>query len=501
MGLFAVLATAALLRFWALGHGIGYSPEVDEPEILERAVNMMKAGTLNPHFFDYPALYIYAQLAIATIRFIVGAIAGAWGSLQQAPPEAFYLWGRAATAVLGVATVLLVFQIAMRWGARHALLAAALLAVLPPHVRQSHYVLTDVPLTFFVTLTLLLSLRAHERNTLAAFAWAGAASGLAAATRYNGASALLMPLIACWMTVPPKGSRAVCALTTVAACGAAFLISAPYTVLDLPAFLNGFARLANVYRSSPPPPEPAWILYVKYLRGYLGWPALLLMFGGLGLGLTRLVRGPGHVRWALLVIFPLMYFALISSQRLVFGHYLLPIIPALCVLVANAVVSGVSLLRRYEIPRAPRRALITALTIAALLPPAIGAVAFDRRLAQEDTVAQAYGWIRTNVPPGTAIAIETRALLLPPTYRSTNFPRLIWNHPSHTPRELADYVKDGFDYAIASSQAYGPAFAAPQEAADEYAAYRRLFDQSREMARFTPSADHPGPELRIYKLR
>ena len=38
------------------------------------------------------------------------------------------------------------------------------MAVMPLHVRESHYVLTDVPVTFFVTLTFLLSLRAHERQ-------------------------------------------------------------------------------------------------------------------------------------------------------------------------------------------------------------------------------------------------------------------------------------------------------------------------------------------------
>ena len=45
--------------------------------------------------------------------------------------------------------------------------AAGLLAVLPLHVRYSHYVLTDTLQTFFVTLTFLLSLVAHERNTRA----------------------------------------------------------------------------------------------------------------------------------------------------------------------------------------------------------------------------------------------------------------------------------------------------------------------------------------------
>src|SRR4051812_41421720 len=203
---------------------------------------MMRGGSLHPHFFDYPGLYIYVQLVVAIVRFIAGAIAGEWTSLAEASTSAFYLWGRAVTAAFGVATVLLVYQIGMRWGGRHALLAAGLMAVLPLHVRYSHYVLTDTPLTFFVTLTFLLSLVAHERNTLRAFAWAGAAAGLAAATKYNGGIALLMPLLACWMTVPARPSRRAAAAAAVAACGAAFLIGAPYTLLDLPGFLNAFAR-------------------------------------------------------------------------------------------------------------------------------------------------------------------------------------------------------------------------------------------------------------------
>src|SRR5262249_39560807 len=155
------------------------------------------------------------ETGVSTLRFLVGAVGGEWGALDQARTEDFYVWARAATAALGVATVLLVFNIGMRWGARHALLAAGLLAVLPLHVRQSHYVLTDVPLTFFVTLTLLFSLRAAERGTLAAFAWAGAIAGLATATKYNGAAALLMPLLACFMTPAAKPSRLRCTLAII----------------------------------------------------------------------------------------------------------------------------------------------------------------------------------------------------------------------------------------------------------------------------------------------
>ena len=122
----AIVVSAAVLRFWSLGAGLPYSLGVDEPEIMNRAVGMMKSGDLNPRFYDYPAFYIYVQLAVACVRFLAGAMAGEWFTLVDAPPEQFYVWARAVTATLGTATVALVYFIGARWGTRYALLAAGL---------------------------------------------------------------------------------------------------------------------------------------------------------------------------------------------------------------------------------------------------------------------------------------------------------------------------------------------------------------------------------------
>src|SRR5215210_4294629 len=195
-----ILAAAAFLRFWALGAGIPYGIGVDEPEIMNRAYRMMRTGDFNPHFFDYPGFYIYLQLAVSVLRFIAGAMGGEWHALKDVSALDFYAWGRVVTAVMGTATVALVYFAGLRWGTRYALLAAGLMAVMPMHVRESHFVLTDVPMTFFVTLTLLLSLRAHEQARSLPFLFAGAAAGVAAATKYTGALAILLPLVAAWMT-------------------------------------------------------------------------------------------------------------------------------------------------------------------------------------------------------------------------------------------------------------------------------------------------------------
>jgi 4-amino-4-deoxy-L-arabinose transferase-like glycosyltransferase len=494
-----ILVPAALLRFVALGAGIPFNIGVDEPEIMSRVVQMMRTGDFNPHFFDYPGLYFYVQLGVAVLRFLAGATLGEWSALDQVEAADFYVWGRAVTALLGTVTVLLVYRIGMRWGARHAALAAGLMAVMPLHVRESHYVLTDVPVTFFVALTLLLTLGAHEQERAAGFAWAGAATGLAAATKYPGALVLVVPLIAVWMTLGTKPSRLVASLAVLGGAAAAFLVAAPYTILDLPGFLNGYAHLAGYYAPKRLA-EPAWLTYYKHLSRSMDWPAFLLVLTGLGLGAVRAIRGPGRVRWTVTIVFPLLYYYFLSGQTLVFGRYLLPLLPFVCVLAAAGAVSGVSLLRRFDIPRAPRTAVIAALTAAALLPPAWQSLGFIRMMARTSTVAQAYTWILSDVPKGASIVIETQALLLSPkAYKVKNVPQLVLD--SRAPGEYADYVKAGVDYIVASSQKYGDPLSRPKDFPDLSDAYTRLFGQSQEVMRFTPNAEHPGPEIRVFRLR
>ena len=493
LSLAAVMCVAAALRFYGLGAGIPYAIGVDEPEVINRAVGMMRSGNLNPHFYDYPSLYLYVQLAVAVARFMTGAMAGAWSSLGQVTGADFFLWGRAVTATFGTLTVLLVYFIGLRWGTRPALLGAGLMAVMPLHVRESHFVLTDVPATFFVTLTFLLTLRAGERQDGGAFARAGAAAGLAAATKYPGALALLLPLVAIALSPEARPSRLKAAALTCAASAAAFLVAAPYTILDLPAFLDGYARLSASY--SVTVTEPPAVTYLKHLRNSLQWPAALLAIAGAILAAVRAVKGPGRIRWALVVLFPIVYLLFISRQNLVFARYLMPLVPFVCLLAAAAVVSGVSGLRRFSIPRALRRALIVGLTVAALLPSAIASVRFNRTFARPGTAAQAYEWISSHVPPGSTVVIESAGLVLTHSgYRSTNV-RQLRQH------DYAHYVETGADYLVASSQCYGPYFEFPERYPEEHQDYLQLFQQGREVATFTATPERPGPELRIFEVR
>jgi 4-amino-4-deoxy-L-arabinose transferase-like glycosyltransferase len=401
LALALVLIVAALLRFWHLTTGLPAAALPGERDLLARVVQTMGSGGLNPHAFETPSLYFYVQLVVACARFLTGAMRGFWTSVAGFQPADALAWGRAASAVAGVATVLVVYQCGARWGSRHALLGAGLLAVLPDHVQASHYVLPDAPAALFAALTLLLTLRTIERDSLARFAWAGAAAGLAGATMYRSGFALLLPLVAVWMSASAGSSRLLKGLATVGAAMVTFFAFAPYTLLDLPAFLN--AAAANLAGGAAG--GPGRLAVAVALLATLQWPALVLALCGFGLGLVRSVTGPGHARWVLLVSFPIVYLGSMAVGRTGSPDaWLLPVLPFVTILAAIAVISGVSLLRRFSIPRAVRQGLITALTVAALLPPLLASIRVDREIGRPGPAIQG-----TPAAPPPAPAVDPHA--------------------------------------------------------------------------------------------
>jgi 4-amino-4-deoxy-L-arabinose transferase-like glycosyltransferase len=493
-GLVLALLVAAMLRFWALPAGVPFAVGVDEPEVMERATRMMRTGDLNPHFFDYPALYIYVQAAASVARFLAGAVRGEWASLAQASTEHFYVWGRAVTATLGTLSVLVLYRAGLRWGGRVALLAAVMLAVMPLHVRESHFTLTDVPVTFFVLVAFLMTLRALERQTTRAFALAGAAAGLAGATKYNGIVAVAMPLVACAMSAGVRPSRPFAMMWILLGMLGAFLAAAPYTLIDLPTFLDQFARLSSEYRQRPHFAEPVWLVYLKHLRIALEWPGSVLVLGGLALGVYRVAAGPDRARWVVATVFPLLYFRFISGQNIIFARYLLPLVPFLSLLAAAAIVWTIGMTRRLELPRPARRAAALLLTLVAIAPPAYTSIRFDANAAKVWTTELAYEWVRRELPAGAVVWTETRAFLLPATIKARYVRELRLDG-------AAEYVKTDVEYLVASSQNFGQYMTDCGSFPSECAGYRAVFDQTTEVARFTPSPDHPGPEIRILKVK
>jgi 4-amino-4-deoxy-L-arabinose transferase-like glycosyltransferase len=489
-----IVFVALALRVWGIGARIPYALEVDEPEIMVRAVDMMKSGDPNPHFFDYPGLVIYLQCGVAAARFLAGAVRGEWTSLAAVGPESFYLWARCLTALFGAATVLLVYLAGRRWGEPAALLAAGLLAVMPLHVRESHFVLADVPMTFFAALTLLLSLRADERRTLGRFCLAGMAAGLTIGAKYNGGVVLFLPLAAAFLGPRGDRPRATLAAAALASAAGAFLVVAPFTVLDLPHFLEAFGFLAESYRPRPPDVEPGWLIYFKHLRNGMGWPALVAALAGLAMAAGAAVVRRDRVRWLLALLTPVTYYWSIADRGLILGRYLLPLLPGVCLLAGIAAAAAAASLLRLS---PSRRAAVAGLLVGVAIlvwGPARQSFGFAYEFARDSTHALMYRWIQANVPAGGHVVIESHGFRLLPPYRGGN----VLSLAERTPDE---YVQAGVDFVIATPDRYQAALAEREPLSEHARRYRAIFDRFELVYDVRPDATHAGAVYRIYRVR
>ena len=154
-------------------------------------------------------------------------------------------------------------------------------------------------------------------------------------------------------------------------------------------------------------------------------------------------------------------------------------------------------MRHARAPQVAKNVVTVLLALIAIAPPSYTAIGFNANAAKVWTTEQAYTWIIREIPPGSKVTMESRQILLPSNYQATYLAQLRL-HP------VEQYAADGVDYLIASSQCYGlyldPQNGGPARFPVEYADYMRIFSQTQELIRFTPSDDHPGPEVRILKI-
>lgn len=441
IALIIVLVAAAAARLWFLMAGVPHAVGIDEPQVIDRAVRILRTGDWNTHLFDYPTLVIYFHAAVAIVRFLWGAMRGQWGSLDGFTISAIYASGRFAAAAIGVATVWLVYKLGAELMSRTAgVLAAAQLAVRPMHVRESHFILTDVPMAALTTLAMWLSVRAMRLGSIRAYAWAGMACGLAAAAKYNGGVAFVAVLAAWFISernVPDRGRKLAAAMGAAAL---AFLLAAPYTVLDMPAFLDGFA--AQFWRFSVPlnGADPASLLYLKHLSPAGSRLSVPLAIAGMGLLLWRANTRSASMP---IVLFSLAFFYVLSSHSHVFGRYVLPLLPLLALFSSVALLELVAALRRVPALSAPalRPVLLGAVVAAILWSPVVDTVEWVDHLKRADTRAMAAEWLKANTPPGARVAVENSG----PTYlESAGFKvvgsELLLEHPPEWYRARVDYL-------------------------------------------------------------
>lgn len=478
-----LLALILLLAFWLRVRGIGFGlPNLyhpDEDAVLMPAINILKTGNFDPLRMEYGTLHIYLLTVVSAIVFILSARngqiqdtsqltifeRGTYPSVYQFPE--YFIAGRLTSVLMGTGIVLLTYMLARRLGTqRQGLIAATIAAILPALVTHSHYVTTDIPVTFWIMLGLYLLIRAYDNwfvDTMWAYAGAGFVCGLAVSTKYN-AILLVLPLL----LVPLLRVRTLDKWLTLRvligpiAMLAGFLVGTPFALLNLPKFLYWFGYSLRLYNAPRELLIPVWQWHLNY---HLTSPHAIIIVLGLGGFIVSFFQWG---RRALIVnSFVFVLFGAVFSQTNAQARMWIPSAPIIIIWAALALDWTIHFLET-RLSSGRKRIFISYAPLIVLVPLLVTSIQYGTRFQQEDIRTLAQRWVKENVPPGTAIAVD---------YMHPNLNPDVWPITrlfSIFDKEPEWFAENGIEYLIMNESRndfdkYGP---------EAYARYQRLMANS-----------------------
>lgn len=490
LALACILFLSLMVRLWGVGFGLPaytrYHP--DEHALVTRAAAILWTGEWNLQRFNYPSFYAYLQALAYAAYFLWGASRGLWNAVPSFTLPQYYHVGRLVTALMGVATVLVVYQIAqLAFRRRASLLAAAMLGGSYLHIIHSHYATFDIMVGLLAALTLLFSVLIRRRRQAHWYLLAGLCAGLAAATKYNGAVALIMPLVAHVLSTRWGEWGWLDGRLFLAGGGflLGFLAGNPFALSSLPAFLNDLAQVLHHYGTEQPGFEGRgnWRWYIRVF--FTSADALWVATGTAGLvGLVWREWKKG----LLLLAFPLAYFVIISSFVVRFERNAVPMLPFLALGggwlldAAGDRLASLIVKKKRGHGRSPAWSRgIVMLSCALLLAlPLTAASGLGLALSREDHRELAGRWVEENIPPGTKVAIEHYSI--PFSYSRYEVEDIL----RATDHGLDWYLREGFEILIISDGVWPILRQQPEIYADKLGTYQALTDRCTLLAEFVP---------------
>lgn len=477
-----ILIVALILRFIGIFYGYPLSLVYDETPSLSAALKMIGTQSLRANAFQYyyPAGLAYIYLPFLGFYLIVTRLLGIFGSVADMKEAVLLNLGafipviRAVSALLGAASVFLIYRIAEKLFACRpiSLISAWLLATSFFHVANSHYGQTWTAQTFFILLVLLWSvhLRTKVQTTWRDYLSAGIFIGLAFSINFVGILSYFWFLLVHFLkNKSQKFSRIFIVNRNFWLTNIVLLL-----MIGLVYYLNPFGLnnyFGRIFNSSPTIKSYSLFslaslqILLAYLKnGFLQESVLFLLAIPASIVLWR----QNKIVFYFLVPWIVSYYFLLAPLTNPMTRYLLPLIPLLAILAANLLYSFWQKIS----PRQPRF-LIILLFIFSLLS-FIPSILYDFRMTKADTRVLAYHWVRQNIPADSTIKnfhlgvelplIENRAIVqlvkekFPALYSSQrkyllSLPADRYPAPSYFVVNYPELVDDNqsFDYLILSN--------------------------------------------------
>jgi hypothetical protein len=480
-----------------LRKSLPHAPEVDEPFVVRPAALIAATGDLNPRWFGHPgstliyplALILHARDALAEgdppLRPHPAAL-----ERRRADMTADFLAGRLLVLAHWAASIPLLFVLGRRvFGARAALLGAALAAALPTPLAHGQLARTDLPAVLYTLLALWLAVRVVERPTAGRLLLLGAAIGLAVATRFLLVALLpLLPLawgLGLWATRRRPGGWALAAPAAgLGAAAAALAASSPFLVLDRERWWRDLALEGETHlgaESLGAAGNALW--YVGHaLPATLTWPVAALAVAGLALAVAR--RDP---RALVLLAFAASYLLVIAQPGPRWARWVIPVLPVLALFAGSAVAAASArAARAWGLSARSGGLLAAAVCAVAAAPAAFQAGVHALQAAQPSGRVLAREWLMEHAEPGSRILFEGyNDVLKSPRFRTTT-------RVSFLPDSPEQLAASGYRYLVVTSATYATYLADRARYPHAAGEYERLLRDGALLAEFRPLADRIG---------
>ena len=425
--LLGLLLAALGLRLWGIWFGLPFVFHNDEGFEIVRALQLgtgefdftrvTKGGYFYLLFVEYGLLFL--------VLFLTGVVdsAAEFGEYYIKDPSAFYLIGRATTAVIGTATVYLVYRLGkLAYSSAAGLIGAAFLTFNILHAYLSHLTTVDVPMTFLSLAAIYFAVRmTTEQGTSRDYWWAALMAAFATATKAPAILVLVPLLVAHVYYVRNHGGAfgqyflskhlwqaAVIFLGVYAVMTPGIIVYFDHVVLSALGKFSGAGVIdmaadleeEGLDERSMRANTSLFVYYFDVIVDSMTWPVFLLCTGGLLYAAWK--RRPADI---MLVVFAVVVYVVMSSatdEHQFFPRYILPALPVMALL-GGRLVADV----QERVTTGPRGAMLAPALVAVLVAmPALQIAESNHVLLRKDTRAIAREWFDANIPTGSKVFIE-----------------------------------------------------------------------------------------------
>lgn len=336
--------------------------------------------------------------------------------IENSGPFAFrvqILWlSRFVSALFGTSCVLLIFLICQRLfkDLKLSYLSALALAVIPQHVRDSHYATVDVPLSFFILLSFFFTIRLWQKNTLKNLLLAGVFAGFASALKYYPLA--FVPLLIVLLSFGLKTFlKRVFIVIFSGILG--YIIAMPYVFVHLDKIL-AFIPFVLWWQAPDQLVENRSFLS-RFLPTYYHQYHLKFLFneGILPVpfitGIIGLLIGILKYRFKFLLIasIPVSHFLFVNFYiKQIYEYILIPMLPFFAIFIGTAINIIINFLKSKISQPWIFKSLSILLVLVIFVPAFIYDVRVGLACSKEITDFQAREWVLKNIPENSTVAFH-----------------------------------------------------------------------------------------------